>query len=209
MTMLANTISLGIAAAIIVAAIALSMAVLFMARWLRRDRLISHAFRDAAEGDFDGAVARLTQAAQEDDPRGVRLEALGFLYFQRSRWLEAAETFSQAAERNTGRMVRRVYQAHALAKAGRLDDARSLLEGLITAAPQDVSPVCGLAMVLVETGNVAAAAEQYWKARQILKAYPGRQTAEGLGLLEQCAEAISRNVALEPQPRDASAAPQP
>ncbi len=207
--MLANTTSLWIAVSIIVAAIALSLLVLLLVRWLRSDRLISHAFRDAAEGDFDGAVARLKRAAEEDDPRGVRLEALGFLYFQRARWPEAAETFGQAAQRNTGRMVRRVYQAHAIARAGRLDDAMSLLEGLIAAAPHNVSPVCGLAMVLAETGNVAAAAEQYWKARQILQTYAARQTSEGMGLMEQCAETISRHVFLEPPPRDASAAPQP
>lgn len=207
--MLAITTSLWIAVPTIVAVMALSLLLLFLVRWLRSDRLISHAFRDAAEGDFDGAVARLKQAATEDDPRGVRLEALGFLYFQRARWPEAAEAFGQSAQRNAGRMVRRVYQAHAMARAGRFDDAKAMLEGLIAAGPQDVSPVCGMALVLVETGNVAAAAEQYWKARQILQKYPSRQTSEGIGLLEQCAETISSSVTPEPQQaRDASAAPQ-
>ena len=84
----------------------------------------------------------------------------------------------------------------------------SMLERLSVAAPQDVSPVCGMALVLVEKGEVAAAAELYWKARQILQQYPARQTSDGMGLLEQCAETISRSASLEPQTSDASAAAQ-
>lgn len=200
------TISLWVAVPIGVAAIVLALVLLV--QWLRSDRVIGHAFRDAAEGDFDGAVERLKAAAAEDDPRGVRLEALGFLYFQRARWPEAAAAFGASAERDAGRMVRRVYQAHAMARSGQLDEARSMLEGLSAASPQDVSPVCGIALVLMEKGDVGAAAEHYWKARQLLQQYPARQTSEGMGLLEQCAETISRNVSLETEARDVSTAPQ-
>jgi tetratricopeptide (TPR) repeat protein len=199
--MLAITTFFWIGTPIVFAAI--TVALVLWVRWLRSDRLIVQVFRQAAEGDFEGAVARLRRAASEDDPRGVRLEALGFLYFQRARWPEAADAFAQSAERNATRMIRRVYQAHAMAKSGRLDEATSLLAGLSAAAPQDVSPVCGMAMVLVEAGNVAAAAEQYWKARQILQQHSARQTSDGMGLLEQCAETISRNVSLEPPAGDA------
>ena len=202
--MLAMTTTLWIGLAIV--ATAMAVALLYLVRWLRSDRDIVNAFRQAAEGDFDGAVARLRRAAAEDDVHGVRLEALGFLYFQRARWAEAAEAFGQSAERNAGRMVRRVYQGHAMARSGRPDEAMSMLEGLSIAAPQDVSPVCGMALVLVEKGEVAAAAELYWKARQILQQYAGRQTSDGMGLLEQCAETISRSVALEPQASIASSA---
>ena len=83
-----------------------------------------------------------------------------------------------------------------------------MLEGLSATAPQDVSPVCGVALVLVEKGDVAAAAEHYWKARQLFQQYPTRQTSEGMGLLEQCAQSISRNVSVEPQVRDVLTAPQ-
>ena len=204
--MLAMTTNLWVA--VLIAGAAFVLALLTLVRWLRSDRLIVSVFRQAAEGDFDGAVARLRRAAVEDDANGVRLEALGFLYFQRARWAEAAGAFGESAERNAGRLVRRVYQAHAMARSGRPDEARLMLEGLLAAAPQDVSPVCGMALVLVEKGEVAAAAELYWKARQIFQEYPARQTADGMGLLEQCAETISRSASLEPQTSDASAAAQ-
>ena len=191
-----------------IAGAAFVLAMLALVRWLRSDRLIVNAFRQAAEGDFDGAVERLKRAAGQDDPKGVRLEAIGFLYFQRARWAEAAEAFGESADRNVGRMVRRVYQAHAMARSGRPDEAKLMLDGLSAASPQDVSPVCGMALVLVASGDIAAAAEHYWKARQILQQYPAQQTSDGMGLLEQCADIISRNASIESQAREAAAAAQ-
>lgn len=193
----------------IAAGAAIVVALLLALRWLRADRLLVQTFRQAAEGDFDGAVARLKQAAADDDPTGARLEALGFLYFQRSRWTEAADAFGQAAQRNSGRVVCRVYQAHALARSSRIEEAKALLATLNLDRPHDVSPLCGLALVLVDAGDVAGAAEQYWKARQLFQQYPQQQSAAGMGLLEQCAQTISRTVLAPSETRgESTAAPQ-
>lgn len=166
--------------------------VAWLFRWATTDHLINRTFREAAEGDFDAATQRLRAAASSDDPRGRRYDALGFLYFQRSRWNEAAEAFGKAFELDPVRILRRVYQAHSMARGGKVDEARALLLAMAEQRPEDVTPLCGLGMLLIDVGDTGAAAEYYWKARQLAQQHPGMQTPEGLGLMEACADAIDR-----------------
>jgi len=183
---------------------ALLIALILPIRWALSDHLINRAFRDAAEGDFDAAAQRLKTAAAEDDPHGRRHEALGFLYFQRARWTEAAEAFAQAATRNPRRLLLIVYQAHSLSRGGKPDEAKEMLAKMATNLPEDVTPLCGMAILLADCGEVAAAAEYYWKARQLLAKHPAIQSADGMGLMEACAETVGRSAV-----PDGSTQPQP
>jgi tetratricopeptide (TPR) repeat protein len=180
----------------------LLMGTVFLVRWATTDHLIAHTFRSAAEGDFEAAAARLQAAAEKNDPRGQRCEALGFLYFQRNRWNEAADAFARAAQRNPTRLTARIYQAHSLTRAGRVDEGRELLQAMSQERPEDIMPLCGMALAMVDIGDTGAAAEYYWKARRLFEQHPSVQSHEAVGLLEAAADAVGNATVASAKPSE-------
>ncbi len=163
-------------------------------RWWMRDGVMEECFRQAAEGDVEGAVTRLRTAIANDDPGGKRSEGLGFLLFREGRWDEAVEAFAAAWRREQRQPGYCVNLAMALAKGGRGEEALAVVEEARRKDTREVAYVCAACLVLTEMGRTGEAVRQLQQAEMLVNEAGRRQTAYGMGLLVQCQEQLVAGV---------------
>ena len=155
------------------------------------DKVIPLAYEKASKGSLDEALTLLRRAADERDPAGKRMEAMGFILFQHGRWDEAAWAFSQARKYQPGNMSWLFYLACALARADKWDQAMLEIDSAMVKAPQDIAPLCARCLLQVEKQDLPAARSSFAQAAALYKARPYSQNAYGLGLLDQCEQSLT------------------
>lgn len=132
------------------------------------DALIMRGNLALARGDAPGAIADL-RAVLRDQPNAVPvMRALARAHLQNGENSLAEETLKAAAEANPTDRVLRVELAQLLAQTGRPEQARPMLEQVVSEAPNDVAALESLFRVQAALQDLAAAsltAESLQKAR--------------------------------------------
>jgi tetratricopeptide (TPR) repeat protein len=159
---------------------------------LAQHRTIRQAYKQAATGRLEDALGLLRQAAETSDPTGDYAEATGYLLFQHGAWEEARAGFARALQACPDSMSRTYYLALSLARMDHWDEAFAVLNRAAQRRPQDLAPHAAMCLLLLEKQEVAAAQGAYDAARTLLRDHPCEQNAYGMGLLEDCTEALAK-----------------
>lgn len=132
------------------------------------DALIMRGNLALMSGDAPGAIADL-RAVLRDQPNAVPvMRALARAHLQNGESALAEETLKAAAEANPTDRVLRLELAQLLAQTGRVEQARPMLERVVSEAPNDVGALESLFRVQAAAKDYSAAAltaESLQKAR--------------------------------------------
>jgi tetratricopeptide (TPR) repeat protein len=121
------------------------------------DALILRGNLLLAKGDATGAIADL-RAVLRDQPNAVKvMRALARAHLQNNELAIAEETLRSAAQANPGDRPVRLELAQLLAQSGRPEQARPVLEQLVTETPNDVPAQEALFRVLAALKELPAA----------------------------------------------------
>ena len=152
-------------------------------------KIIQQAYGEAYAGGVEEALTHLRRALQLPDQDGLLSEAVGFICFQNARYAEAADAYAVAMQTDPQDARRLYYMALSMSLANRWEDAQASLSRVAAQNPASAAPTASSCLVLLERNDIAAAREAYNRARQTLHDHP-RQTAQTMGLMEQCAQAM-------------------
>ncbi|OFX18704.1 MAG: hypothetical protein A2V77_01130 [Anaeromyxobacter sp. RBG_16_69_14] len=140
------------------------------------------------QGKVDGARAAFERAISLDPAYPAALQNAGLLALgEDGRPVEAAELFRRAAAADPGAAAPRVNLAIALARAGRVAEARAVLLGARKRFPQDPDVLYHLGIVSERAGDRVRAAEAYAAFLAAAPGTPGeraRAVRERLGAWE-------------------------
>ncbi len=132
-----------------------------------RDALVSLAQLYLDQGDYDDAIALLTNIP-DDETDSSLLALLGTAYGQNHQIDKAIETFDKAlADDPDNTELRRAY-AGVLLDNSRADAARAQLQKILEADPQDGSTLLRLGQLDRETGNFDKARQELDRARTLM-----------------------------------------
>jgi tetratricopeptide (TPR) repeat protein len=109
--------------------------------------------------------------AFDEDPTAEMLELLGDLYYEAESWDRAADAYGRLAVLPRPMPFEREFRrAQACARAGRLADAASALEGLMPGAAGNARVTPALAKLAQELGRKLAAERRHGQAVRVLEA---------------------------------------
>jgi Flp pilus assembly protein TadD len=156
----------------------LSVAVLFLMLWMKRDPALKDVAALASAGRTDDAIEALRRLMAERGETATRLTALGALYVDQKRWDDALEQFRRAEAKGAPQPATTNNVAVVLFKMGRGDEALALLAGAAAKHPRDFEVACNQAHILTETGREAEAYAALERAEDILDQVEPRYVPE-------------------------------
>lgn len=123
------------------------------------------------------------------DPASIAFAALAEEYRRASRYEEAIETCRTGLQRHPSYLSARVTLGRALIEIGDYDAARTELETVLKAAPENLAAIRGLGEIHQRKGELAEALDQYKSALELSRHDPE---------LQETVERISKAVTVEP-----------
>lgn len=173
------------------AIVAILFAGVLLLLWLRRDPVMSQVARLCRDQRLDDGQRLLKEHIAAKGETFDRLNALGLICMEQSRWDEAMDCFERAEKLRSKPGELANNRALVLWKSGRLDEAIPVMREARRMNHHDFVTAANFCLLLIDAGRRDEAFAELDAAEMIFNRYDRRYTKAWVEQLEECRQKLN------------------